>query len=83
MGDGGVDEREELSLSLRGVVEDLLGNVNEAEHNSVLLAIIRLDVTLLDLDEFELWNILFINILHAWQVLHDDVNVLALRNHLG
>lgn len=83
MGDSGVDEGEKFSLCLGCVVKDLLGNVNEAEHNSVLLAIIRLDIALLDLDELEFRNILFINILHAWQVLDNDVNVLALRNHLG
>ena len=83
MGDSGVDERKEFSLCLGGVVEDLLRNVNEAKHNSILLAIISLDVALLDLDELEFWNVLLIYILHAWQVLHDDVNVLPCRNHLG
>ena len=83
MGDSGVDQREELSFCFRGVVEDLLRNVNEAKHNSVLLAIISLDVALLDLDKLEFWNVLFIYIFHAWQVFHDNVDVLACRNHLS
>ena len=35
------------------------------------------------LDELEFWNVVFIYILHTWQVLHNDINFLACRNHLG
>ena len=75
MRDGGVDEAQELALCLGGVIQDLLGYVDEAEHHTVNITRIASDIALLHLDEFELWNIFFIDVLHAWQSPNDYINI--------
>jgi hypothetical protein len=64
MGDGGVDKGQEFSLCPGGVVQDLLRDVVEAEHHSLLL-IKALDAAFLELDELELGYKLLFNALHA------------------
>ena len=59
MRDCRVDKGKEFSFCLRGVVEDFLGDVNEAQHYSVNLTIISLDIAFLNLKELELWNVSF------------------------
>lgn len=64
--DGRVDQAQEFSLSLRSVIKDLLRDVDEADHCFLLLTLKGLYQTLLDLEEFELWNVLVIDTFHAW-----------------
>jgi hypothetical protein len=60
-----------------------LGDVDEADHSSFLLYIEAFDQALLDLKEFEFWNVLVINTFHTWQVFNNEVQIFILLYHLG
>ena len=62
--DGRVDQREKLTLGPGGIVENFLRDVNEADHELFILTLGSLNLTLFNLKEFKLWDILIINTFH-------------------
>lgn len=81
--DGRVDQRQELSLRLCGVVQDLLRDIVEAEHISTVLTLLVGDLTHLELDEFELRDELIVNTFYNWEAFHDILNIFTFTLHLG
>jgi len=61
---GRVDQRKQLALSSRGIVENLLGDVNEADHYLSIFALSSFDFTFFHLVEFEFWNVFVVDSLH-------------------
>jgi hypothetical protein len=60
----GVDQREKFTLGSGGIVEDLLRDIDEADHELLVFGCLSLDDRLLDLEKFELWDELVVDIFH-------------------
>ena len=85
MGDGWVNQRQELPFCLSGIVEDLLGDVNEAKHYFIVFSVWALNEASFDLEEFELGDVLIVDIFHGTDIFDDLIKVLSILviGHLG
>ena len=73
MGDGRVDKRQQLTFGLGRVVENLLRDIDEADHGFLDLTLFRVlsatfKLALVYLEEFKRRNKLLIDVLHARQI---------------
>jgi predicted GNAT superfamily acetyltransferase len=68
-----VNETQKLPLGLGSVIKNLLRNVNEADHCSILALDEASDQTFLDLEELELGNELLVDAFHARKVLDNKI----------
>jgi len=64
MRDGGINQTEKLTLGSGRIIEDLLRNVDEADHNFNVLGCLCFYERLLDLEEFEFRDKLVIDVFH-------------------
>ena len=83
VGDGRVNQREQLALGSGGVVEDFLRDVDEADHELFILTLGSLNLTLLNLKKLELRDVLIINTLHGLEPSDNNIDVFMVPYHFS
>ena len=76
MGNGRVDQTQQIPLGLWRIIEDLLRDINEANHVACLIT--SLHLTFLDLEVLELGDKFLFNASHSAQVFDYKLYVVVL-----